>query len=143
MKRRALPGAILLTGAAVLAGWSVASVPRDLRGLPATPFDRADPSLGNAFRFLSAAASAVPPGASATIVTEPRDATRESSLYGAAVALLGERRVLPAAQWNAFTPSNELEAEYVLVYGPRPASPPGPLIAAPPGGFVFRRSPRP
>ena len=141
-RRERMPRTILLGGAVVLAAWSIAILPRELRGRPSTPFDRTDPSLAAAFQFLSAARSAVPEGASATVVAEPRDAARETSLYEAAVALLGSegRRVLPAAQWGAFTPGHELEAEYVLVIGPPPPAPPGVLVAAVPGGTVYRRT---
>ena len=138
--RRRLARTILVSGALVLVVWAFALVPRDFRGLPSTPFDRSDSSLAAAFRFLSAARPAVPVGASATVVAEPRDAARETSLYGAAVALLDARRVLPAAQWGAFTPNHELEAEYVLVYGAPPAVAPGDLVTAVPGGAVYRRA---
>lgn len=140
MSRRRLPGTLLLAGAAVLAAWALAILPRDIRGFPATPFDRTDPALAPVFRCLTAARASVPREASVTVIAEPRDAARETSLYGAAVALLDGRRVLPAAQWGAFTPGHELEADYVVVCGARPASPPGPLVAELPAGFLFRRN---
>jgi hypothetical protein len=133
-----LPATILVAGAAALAVWSAAAVPRELRP-PATPFDRSDPRLAAAFRFLTDARALVPAGAAATVIAEPRDAGRETSLYGAAVAVLDGRRVLPAAQWGAFEPQHEAEAEYVLVEGPPPASPPGALLGSVPGGGVYRR----
>lgn len=137
-----LPGTILIAGAAALALWSAAAVPLDLRRLPDTPFDRSDPNLASAFRFLSDARALVPRGAAATVVAEPRDAQRETSLYGTAVALLDGVRVLPAAQWGVFEPQHEAEAEYVLVRGPAPASPPGALVGTVSGGAVYRRTRR-
>lgn len=133
------PAAILLAGAVVLAGWALALVPRDFTRTPVTPFDRSDPRLAESFRFLSAAREALPPDAAVTVVAEPRDPVRETALYDAAVALLPPRRTLPAAEWDSFTPRYELEAEYVLVFGPRPAAPPGTLLADLPGGFAYRR----
>lgn len=138
--RSRLSAAILLSGAALFSVWAVAVLPRDFHGLPATPFDRSDIPLAAAFRFLSAARETVPAGASATVIASPRDAVRETSLYGTAVAVLDGRRVLPAAQWDEFTPRHELEAEYVIVYGARPAAAPGSLVAAVPGGTVYKRS---
>lgn len=135
-----LPGAIFLAGAVILAASAIAILPWGARGLPATPFERTDPVLADAFRLLTAARATVPRGASVTVVGEPRDAVRETSLYGAAVALLDDRRVLPAAQWGAFTPGHELEAEYVVVSGAKPATAPGTPVAELPGGFVFRRN---
>jgi hypothetical protein len=139
LSRDRLPGAILLGGAAILAAWGIALLPRQLPTPPATPFDRSDPALAASFRFLSAARGLLPAGATATVIAEPRDAGQETSLYGAAVALLDGRTVLPAAQWGAFTPQHESQAEYVLVRGPLPSAPPGELVAAVEGGAVYRR----
>lgn len=135
--------AILLAGSAVLAVWSVARLPplRDLGRAPATPFDRTE-ARGLAvptFLFLSRAAAVVPLGATATVVAQPRDPVAETALHPAGVALLPGRRVFPAAQWNAFSPEYELQAEYVLVLGPPPPVPPGRLVLAGPGGTVWRR----
>ncbi|MEP6768190.1 MAG: hypothetical protein ABJC61_05940 [Acidobacteriota bacterium] len=137
---------ILLLGAGAVAVWSFARLPppRDLFQPASTPFDRTDSKMtaGAAFHFLSKAAPAVPPGAVAVAVTEPRNAAREGALHGAAVALLPGRRVLPGAQWDVFTPEYEAQAEYVLVLGPAPASSPGTLLFEGAGGSVWKRGHR-
>jgi hypothetical protein len=134
--------AVLLAGAVLMALWAFAIVPRGPRPTPSTPFDRSNRPLADAFRFLSAARPLLPAGASVAVIAEPRDAGRETSLYGAAVGALPAQHVLPAAQWGAFTPNHELEAEYEIVYGPAPtpAAAPGVLVASIPGGSIYRRA---
>ena len=134
--------AVLILGAAVLGIWSVARLPppQELFRV-STPFDRTDSraTAAPAFRFLSRAAILVPAGASAVILTEPRDAALESSLHRAAVALLPGRRVLPGAEWGVFAPEYEAQADYVLVLGPAPAVPAGALLFEGAGGSVWMR----
>jgi hypothetical protein len=140
--------AILLAGAALWTGLSISRLPPpgEIFRLPATPVDRTR-SAGGAvpvYLFLTHAAAAVPRGATATVVAEPRNAAMESVLHSAAVALLPGRRVFPAAQWDAFTPGYEAQAQYVLVFGATPATPPGELVLAVSGGSgsVWRREVR-
>lgn len=137
---------VLLGGSALLVLWAFARLPppRELFRPPATPFDH---TVGRemarpAFLFLSDAARAVPKGATAAILAEPRDAVRETTLHAMAVALLPGRRVLPAAQWSFFTPEYEAQADYLLVLGPPPPVPPGKLLLAGSGGTVWKRSSR-
>jgi hypothetical protein len=135
--------AVLLAGAALWAGLSVSRLPPpgEILRLPATPVDRTR-SAGAAvpvFLFFTHAAPAVPRGATATVVAEPRDAAMETVLHGAAVALLPGRRVFPGAQWDVFTPGYESQGQYVLVFGPPPAAHPGRLVLVVPGGTVWRR----
>jgi len=133
---------VLLAGAVLLALWAFAIVPRWPRPTPSTPFDRSNLPLADAFRLLSAARPLLPAGASVAVIAEPRDAVRETSLYGTAVGALPAQRVLPAAQWGVFTPRHELEAEYEIVYGPAPApaAAPGALVVSLPGGALYRRA---
>ncbi|MDQ2970382.1 MAG: hypothetical protein M3R62_10710 [Acidobacteriota bacterium] len=137
---------VLLAGSALLALWAFARLPRpsELFRPPATPFDRTQGRAASApaFLFLSDAAKAVPRGATAAILAEPRDAARETTLHAQAVALLPGRRVLPAAQWSAFTPEYEAQAEYLLILGPPPAVSPGELLLAGSGGTVWKRASR-
>ncbi|MDQ2871192.1 MAG: hypothetical protein M3S32_10635 [Acidobacteriota bacterium] len=141
--RPAPESVMLLAGAGVLAVWSFARLPspRDIFRPADTPFDRTDSrtTAGPAFHFLTSAARVVPAGVTAVAVTEPRDADREGALHGAAVALLPGRRLLPGAQWGAFTPEYEAQAEYVLVLGPPPAASPGTLLFQGAGGSVWKR----
>ena len=136
--------AILLVGAIFMAVLSVRKLPgfRDLLHFPASPFDRCDPVAAPAFIFLQTAASQVPPGESATVMTEPRDAARESSLFGICVALLPGRRLLPAAQWSVFTPELSEDAHYLIVFGPQPAAQPGTLVHGDSRGTVWKRERR-
>lgn len=136
-------GALLLAAAALFTSLEVARLApfRDLGRRPETPYDRTQTrfALRPTFGFLTHAAAAVPRGTSATIISEPRDAVAETSLHFAAVALLPGRRVLPSAEWDTFTPQFAAGADYVLVFGPRPAAPPGSLVLAAPGGTVWKR----
>lgn len=142
LSRVSVPEAVLLLGAIVIVLLSVRRLPaaRELIHLPSTPFDHCDPVAASDFVLLRQAQRAIPPGESATAITEPRDAGRETSLYGFTVALLSGRRILPAAQWNAFTPGLEREADYVIVFGPRPSPPPGELVYLDPRGTIWKRA---
>lgn len=132
--------AILLAGSVVLAGWSAVRLPApaELLRRPQTPYDRSGTGAAE-FRFLSDAASRIPPGSSVTVWSEPRDFLHETTLHLSAVALLPGRRVLPAAQWGLPTPELESQARYVLVFGPAPVAPPGEPLGAISGGSLFRR----
>lgn len=146
MKSRVdLPFAILLGGSGALAVWAAVRLPppRDLASVPATPYEhsRLGPAVIPVFQLLSRATAAIPAGASVVLVAEPRDAVRETALHNYAVALLADRRVLPSAAWDAFTPQYEAEAEYVIVLGPTPARAPGALVGTFEGGTVWRREP--
>lgn len=145
--RTDLPRQLLLAGAGLLAVWATARLPppRELLHAPETPYDHADirETAVPAFRLLSRIADAIPRGATATVLTEPRDAAQETSLHGAAVALLPGRRVFPGAQWSVFTPQYESQAEYVIVVGPSPAPAPGILVRSVEGGTVWRRNATP
>ncbi len=134
----------LLVGAIFMTLMSVRKLSpfRDLLHLPATPFDRGDPAAAAAFLFLQTAERVIPPGETATVMTEPRDAARESSLFGLSIALIPGRRLLPSAQWSVFTPELSAEVRYVIVLGPRPATEPGSLVHADPLGTVWRRERR-
>lgn len=141
--RYRLENSILLAGAALWAGLSISRLPPpgEMLRLPATPVDRTRYAGTSVpiYLFLTRSAPAVPRGATATVVAEPRNAVVESLLHPAAVALLPARRVFPAAQWDVFTPAYEAQGEYVLVFGPPPAAPPGHLVLEVPGGTVWKR----
>lgn len=147
MTRFSRPGVrlfLLLAGAIFMALMSVRKLSpfRDLLHLPATPFDRCDPAAAAAFLFLQTAERAIPPGETATVMTEPRDAARESSLFGLSIALLPGRRLLPSAQWSVFTPELSAEVRYVIVFGPKPSIEPGALVHADLLGTVWKRERR-
>lgn len=72
---------------------------------------------------------------------EPLDAYKDTYFYYYAVALLPGRRVLPAAMWGAATdPASWNAADYFVIAGSRPASPPGELLLESPNGTVWRRN---
>jgi hypothetical protein len=135
---------ILLAGSAAFAVLAVVRLPgpRELFRPPRTPFDRTESSsTAPEFLFLTHAGAVVPRGAVVTVRSEPRDPTHETVLHFKAVALLPGRRVLPAAAWDVYTPEYDAQANYVLVFGPRPAAPPGLPLMTDPNGTVWKRTP--
>jgi hypothetical protein len=133
----------LLLSAAILVGFSIAWLPPSpaLLKAPSTPFDRIPVSvISQTYRLLWRASSVLPEGASVAIRSEPRDPGLESSLFKDGVALLNGRKVLPAALWSQSVPGIESQADFVIVVGPKPASPPGTLLFASPDGSLWRRS---
>jgi hypothetical protein len=139
----AAPIVLLLAGAAglVIAALARLPSPAEIARPNTTPYDRSNvrTSTPPMFSFLIHAAPFVPLGSTATILGEPRNAEQESNLHEAGVALLPGRRVLPAAQWGAFSPDYESQAEYVLILGPKPKVPPGRLVGVLETGSVWRR----
>ena len=132
---------LLLGGAAALTVLAITRLPPlpDLLRAPSTPLDRsASAATAPAWRLLRRASSVIPPGASVAPLSEPRNAVRETFLHREAVALLPGRKVIPAALWYVPT-HTEYQAEFLLVIGPKPASPPGDLLLETPDGTVWRR----
>jgi hypothetical protein len=132
---------LLLAGAAALTVLAIAKLPHfpEVLRAPSTPFDRnVAPGAAASYKLLHEASSVVPSGASVAAVSEPRNATRETSLHRFAVALLPGRKVLPAALWNSPT-HLEGQADFLIVAGGQPAPPPGKLLLETPGGSVWRR----
>jgi len=132
-----------LFGAAVLAGFSIASLPwaEDVFRRPRTPFDRsAASSVAPLYAMLTAARAAIPDGASVVARTEPANPVQETYFHRFAISLLPGRRVLPSASYGAFLdPQVWKDAQYMIVVGPRPAPPPGALVLEAPEGTVWRR----
>ncbi len=131
-----------LLGAAVLVGFSVASLPRNenLVRRPRTPFDRsAASSVAPGYALVIAAAPFVPPGATVVVRTEPQDPVAETYYHRFADALLPGRRALPASFYGRPAPPEVWRgAEYVIFVGPRPPEPPGPLLLETPEGTVWK-----
>ncbi len=132
-----------LLGAAVLAGFSIASLPwkENLFRRPPTPFERsAAKSVAPLYAMLTAASSAIPDGASVVARTEPPDAVQETYFHRFAISLLPGRRVLPSAFYGGFVyPEVWKDAQFMVVVGPRPVPPPGTLVLETPEGTVWRR----
>jgi hypothetical protein len=132
-----------LLGAAVLAGFSIASLPwkENLFRRPPTPFERsAARSVAPLYAMLTAASSVIPDGASVVARTEPPDAIQETYFHRFAISLLPGRRVLPSAFYGGFVyPEVWKDAQYVVVVGSRPVPPPGTLVLETPEGTVWRR----
>ncbi|HYV42113.1 MAG TPA: hypothetical protein VEO02_10030 [Thermoanaerobaculia bacterium] len=132
---------LLLAGAAALTALSVFRLPpmADILRAPSTPFDRsAAAAAAPDYSFLWEAAAHIPLGVSVAPVCEPRDPARETTLHREAVGLLPGRKILPAAVWNQPT-HLEGQADFLIVFGPRPSSPPGILIFETEKGSVWRR----
>jgi hypothetical protein len=132
-----------LAGSAVLAAFSVAALPfsRGLLRAPQTPYDASDAAYIAVPQWivLQKAASLIPPGASVVVRSEPPDPTTDSFFHRFAVALLPNRRIVPAARWGL--PSEPIliqEAEYEIVIGRPPSAPPGRLLLETREGTVWR-----
>jgi hypothetical protein len=133
----------LLLSAAILVGFSIAWLPPSpaLLEAPVTPFDRIPvPVISQSYRLLWRIASMLPAGASVAIRSEPRNPGFESSLFQNGVGLLHGRKVLPAALWGQPVPEIEAQADFVIIVGPKPASPPGTLLFESSDGSLWRRS---
>jgi hypothetical protein len=132
---------LLLGGAAVLTALAFSKLPPFPGVLrpPSTPFDRSGmPNAVASFHLLQAAAAVIPPGTSVAPISQPRDPVRETELHREAVALLPQRKVIPAALWDAPT-LQEGTADFLIVAGPRPSPPPGTLLLETERGTVWRR----
>jgi len=93
------------------------------------------------YALLSAADRVIPAGASVVVKTEPPDAVQETWYHRVAVALLPGRRPRPAAAYGQpLSPDVWGDAEYLVVVGARPATPPGQSILETAEGTVWRRS---
>jgi hypothetical protein len=132
-----------LAGSAILAGFSVASLPssRGLFHLPRTPYDASAPdSSTGAYILLQRAEALIPRDASVVARAEPPDATTDTYLHRFAVALLPGRKIVPAALWSVPTdPAVLREADYEIVVGKPPLSPAGRLLLSTPEGSVWKR----
>ena len=134
-----LAGAVAMT---VLAFTELPPLP-DLLHAPATPYDH-NPSVAMAteWRLVADAATVIPFGVSVSAIAEPRNATVETALHRDAVALLPGRRIIPAAFFAVPTHSED-DADYWIIAGPAPASPPrGERVLSTPLGTVWRRTVR-
>ncbi|MGE5414845.1 MAG: hypothetical protein ACM3NW_11755 [Syntrophomonadaceae bacterium] len=143
--RADIPTVLALAGAAALAAVALRGLPWTA-GLvaPPTPFTHSlTPSLAPAYALLVEADAVVPRGASAVVRAQPRDARLESHFFRLGLALLPGRRVLPSAEFDAFTPPEiGRAAEYEIVVGERPAEEAGEIALRTAEGSVFRRRPR-
>jgi hypothetical protein len=128
-----------LLGAAVLAGFALASLPWGENPFrrPRTIFDRsAARAVAPGYALLVAAAPRIPAGAVVFVRTEPRDPEAETHRF--ADALLPGRRAIPAAFYGKLPPELSRGAQYILVVGPRPPEPPGELVLEIPDGTLWR-----
>lgn len=137
--RRAL---LPLAGSAVLAAFSIAALPfaRSLLRTPQTPYDASDAAYIAVPQWMvvQRAAPLIPPGASVVVRSEPPDPMTDSYFHRFAVALLPNRRIVPAARWGLPTESALIhEADYEIVIGPHPPSPPGRLLLETREGTVW------
>ena len=132
-----------LVGAAILAGFAIASLPwgTNLFRRPGTPFDRSAASgVAPLYALLTAARTAIPEGASVVARTEPPNAVTETYFHRFAISLLPGRRILPSSFYGVFVdPQVWKDAQYMVVVGPRPVPPPGALVLETPDGTVWRR----
>ena len=137
------PLLVSLAGSAILAGFSVAALPfsRGLFHAPRTPYDASEATFTvPAWILLQRAAEVVPRDASVVVRAEPPDATNDSYLHRFAVALLPDRKIIPAALWSVPTAPEVLRgADYEIVVGKAPPSPAGRLVLSIPEGSIWKR----
>ncbi len=130
-------------GAAVLAGFALASLPwgEGLLRRPRTPFDRsAARSVAPLYTILVDSRAAIPAGATVVARTEPPEAVMETYFHRFAIALLPGRRVRPSSFYGGFVqPDVWKDAQFMIVVGPRPVPAPGRLVLETPEGTVWRR----
>jgi hypothetical protein len=138
--RRSLPN---LLGAALLTAFSIAALPfsRGLFHAPRTPYgDVGTDFTVPAWILLSSAESLIPRGAAVLPRSEPPDPTTDTYLHRFAVGLLPGRRIVPAARWMVPSePEDTRAAEYEVVLGKKPETPPGRLLLETSEGTVWRR----
>lgn len=95
------------------------------------------------YALLVAAERVIPAGASVVVKTEPPDAVQETWYHRIAVALLPGRRPQPAALYGQPVSADLWgDAEYLVLVGPRPATPPGQRVLETAEGTVWRRPKR-
>ena len=95
------------------------------------------------YALLTAADPLIPAGASVVVKTEPPDATQDTWYHRMAVALLPGRRPRPAAFYGQpLSPDLWRDAEYVVIVGARPPTPPGEPLLETADGTVWRRARR-
>lgn len=133
-----------LAGSTVLAVFAVATLPfsRGLFRSPRTPYDASPSAFVTvpAWLVLERAGTIIPRGTSVLVRTEPVDPGTDSYLHRFAVALLPGRQILPAALWGVPTdPAGLVSADYEVVVGQTPSSPPGRLLVELPEGSIWRR----
>ncbi len=132
-------GSVSLLGAALLAAYSVVTIPwASLGRRPRTPFDAsaAGPAVASGYVLLRNVAASIPAGASVAVVTEPRDPIRDGYIQRFGIALLPQARLRPAGPGP--DPESS-DADFVVVVGARPARPPGDLVFDSPEGSLWRR----
>lgn len=106
-----------------------------------TPFEHGPlRSIGPAFSLLRQAATVIPTDAMVVPMTAPRNPTAESYFHRAAVGLMPNQRILPAARWGEPSPEYEQSAEYLVVLGPVAAVADAELVFRSAQGAVWRRT---
>lgn len=133
LRRDLLP----LVGAAILVGFSIAALPfsQGLFHAPRTPYGE-DP----VWILLQNAEPLIPRGAHVLVRVEPPDPVYDSYLHRFGIGLLPGRTIVPSALWGVPTSSDvQRQADYEIVVGKRPQSPPGRLLLETPEGTVWRR----
>jgi hypothetical protein len=96
-------------------------------------------SVGPAYRLLLEAGSVVPRGSTVVARSEPPNVVADTYFFRAAVALLPDRQVLPAAIWFRTPTDNESRASYLIVLGKGPPPPGFGKVFESPRGSVWKR----
>jgi hypothetical protein len=139
------PGSVLFPAALFMMAVCLLQVPAPSRWLrqDATPFDNGPTaSVAPAFDLLLSAATVVPDGALVLARSAVPDPRADTYLHRAAVALLPDRQVLPAAISFGRETGLETRAEFVVVLGQLDSYPDFDRVLATRYGSVWRRRTR-
>jgi hypothetical protein len=127
-------------GVLLLAVVALRRIPRPVSlSLSDTPFDNGPVrSVAPAFALLRTAATAIPPGSTVLARGTLANPKADTYFHRAAVALLPNQVVLPAAVW--FRPTKlEEEASYVILLGEAADLPGFSLFLRTAGGSIWKR----
>ncbi len=91
------------------------------------------------YLLLVEAARVIPPEASVAVRCRPERPLLQALFWQFSVALLPGRRILADQPWHDEDASSMAgQAEYLVLWGPSPASPPGELLLNETQGSVWR-----
>lgn len=139
------PGSVLFPAALLMTAVCLLQVPAPSRWIreDATPFDNGPTaSVASAYDLLRNAATVVPDGARVLARTAVSDPRADTYLHRAAVALLPDRQVLPAAISFDRGTGFETRADFVVVLGQLDSYPGFERVLATRHGSVWRRRAR-
>jgi hypothetical protein len=133
---------VAIVGSALLCALALARLPWSAEALrpSATPFDRSQARfMAPGYILLVDAARLIPAEASVVVRCRPEQPLLQALFWQFSVALLPNRRILADRHWrDEDAPAMSRNAQYLVLWGPAPASPPGQLLLNEQQGSVWR-----